>query len=78
MQSQSSQDSSFSGPLSLSLSKFSHATVPEDSNAPIPWVHLSSRGNLFAVFEKCRSWNHQGQLHDQSNFRVTNGAEVMV
>jgi hypothetical protein len=78
MQSQYSQDSSFSGPLSLSLSKFSYSTVPEDSNSPIPWIHLSSKGNLFAVFEKCRSWDQQGQLHDQSRFRVRNGAEIMV
>jgi hypothetical protein len=52
--------------------------VAEDSNAPIPWIHLSSKGNLFAVFEKCRTWDHQGQLHENSGFRVTNGADIMV
>lgn len=78
MQSQCSPDSSFSGPLSLSLSKFSYSTVSEDSNAPIAWVHLSSKGDLVGVFEKFRSLDLQGQLHDQSRFRVTNGAEIMV
>jgi hypothetical protein len=78
MQSQCSQDSPFSGALSLSLSKFSYATVPGDSNAPIPWTHLSSKGSLFAVFERGRSRDLQGQFHDKSRFRVTNNAEIMV
>ena len=78
MQSQCSQDSALSGALSLSLSKFSYATVPEDSNAPIPWTHLSSKGSLFAVFEKSHSGDLQGHLHDKSRFRVTNNTKVMV
>ena len=78
MVSQYSPDSSFSSPLSLSLSKFSYATMPEDSNAPISWTHISNKGSLSAVFEKGRSCDHSGQLHDQSRFRIVNGTEIMV
>ena len=78
MQSQCSQDSFSAGPISLSLSKFSYATVSEDSNAPIPWLHLSSKGNLFAVFQNGRTLDRLGHHQDQSRFRVVNGTEIMV
>jgi hypothetical protein len=40
--------------------------------------HLASKSNLFAVFEKCPSMDHQRRPRDQSKFRMTNGAEVLV
>ena len=40
-------------------------------------AHLPSRGKVFALFEKCRSWNHPGQIYDDSKFGITNGAEDM-
>jgi hypothetical protein len=40
--------------------------------------HFSSKSNLFTVFKKCPSMDHQGQPRDQSKFRMTNGAKVLV
>ena len=78
MQYQGSPDSFSSDPLSLSLSKFSYSVVPEDSNAPIPWIHLTSKGNLLAVFQNCRTWDYLGHPQDQSRFKVSNGTQTMV
>ena len=78
MQSQGSQDSSFAGYLNLSLSKFSYATVSEDTVAPIPWIHLSSKGSLYARFENVAIPDQFGQVKEQRKFRVINGTEIMV
>ncbi len=78
MQSQGSQDSSSNGYLTLSLSKFSYATVSEDTVAPIPWIHLSSKGNLDARFENVALPDQFGQIQEQRKFRVINGNEIMV
>ena len=79
MTSQYSQISSPSlGPLSLPLSKFSYATVAEDTIAPIPWIHLSTRGDLFAVFETIRVHHSSETIQEQSRFKVLKDPEMMV
>lgn len=78
MQYQESQDSSFGGTLRLSLSKFSYATVSEDTHAPIPWIHLSSNGSLFATFENGHVQNEFGQYKELRRFQVINGSETLV
>ena len=78
MQSQGSQDSAFNGYLNLSLSKFSYATVSEDTVAPIPWIHLSSKGNLFARFENVSLPDPFHRHQEQRKFRVINGKETLV
>ena len=78
MTSQASIQSSFGGSLTLPLSKFSHATVSEDTGTPIPWVHLAGRGDLFAVFEDGPSMVSSQGPPDQKLFRVVNGADLMV
>ena len=86
MTSQGSQNSTLSGPLSdplsgslsLPLSKFSYATVFDDSTGPVPWTHVSTRGDLFAVFEDARSHSSQRNFRQEKSFRVIRDPEVMV
>ena len=79
MPSQGSQGSQGqTGPLCLPLVKYSYATVSSDNVAPIPWIHLSSKQNLVAVFDTLRLQSSQGQITEQSVLKVMKGPETMV
>lgn len=77
MPSQGSQQLS-SSPLCLSLLKFSYATVFNESIAPIPWIHLSSKNSLFAVFETSPVQLDNGRVEERQRFKVLRDPEVMV
>lgn len=66
------------GPVCLPLLKFSYATVPMDSVAPVPWTHLASKNNLFAMFETARTRGLDGQVEERKKFKVLRDPEVMV
>ena len=66
------------GPVCLPLLKFSYATVPMDSVAPVPWTHISSKRNLFAVFETVRTRGLDGSVEERKKFKVLQDPEVMV
>ncbi|EXJ91296.1 hypothetical protein A1O1_04406 [Capronia coronata CBS 617.96] len=76
MPSQGSQQLS-SSPLCLSLLKFSYATVSNESIAPIPWIHLSSKNSLFAVFETSPVQLEDGRVEERQRFKVLRDPEVM-
>ena len=78
MPSQTPREPSQMGPLCLPLVKYSYATVSDNKPRPIPWTHLSSRSNLFAVFENMRFQNSQGQVTDQRVFKVMQDPNIMV
>jgi len=65
-------------PLSLPLLKFSYATVPNDSVAPIPWIHLSSKNSLYCVFDTISSQTENGVMEERQKFKVLQDREVMV
>lgn len=67
-----------SSPLCLSLVKFSYATVSNDSVVPIPWIHLSSKNALFAIFETCSVQLGDGRTEERQRFKVLKDPEVMV
>ena len=66
------------GPLCLQLAKYSYATVSTEHIAPIPWIHLSSRDNLVAVFDILRFQSSQGDITESTILKVMKEAEVMV
>ncbi|KAL2428537.1 hypothetical protein ABEF91_008803 [Exophiala dermatitidis] len=76
MSSQGSQKLS-SSPLCLPLLKFSYATVSNESIAPIPWIHLSSKNSLFAVFETSPVQLENGYVGERQKFKVLRDPEVM-
>ena len=78
MPSESSQDSSQIGPLCLPLLKLSYATVSDGNISPIPWTHLSSKTDLWAIFDTVRMEDSQGQVSTQRLFKVIKEPEVMV
>jgi hypothetical protein len=78
MQSQPGSQGSSSGPVVLELAKFSVATVPVSSSAPVSWSHFSSNVRLFACFETKRSFNSQGSIEEKSVFKVLKDPEVVV
>ena len=65
-------------PVCLPLLKFSYATVSNESVMPIPWIHLSSKTGLFAIFESTESTLDDGQIRVRKKFKVTNDPEIMV
>lgn len=77
MSSQGTQKLS-SSPLCLPLLKFSYATVSSESIAPIPWIHLSSKNSLFAVFETSPVQLENGCVEERQKFKVLRDPEVMV
>ncbi|ETI19351.1 hypothetical protein G647_09183 [Cladophialophora carrionii CBS 160.54] len=77
MPSQGSQPLSQSSPLCLPLVKFSYATVSNDNIVPIPWIHLSSKNALFAVFETSPVHLEDGRTEDRQKFKVLKDPEVM-
>ena len=78
MASPSNSQQSSAGPICLSLLKFSYATVPMDSVAPVPWVHISSKNNLFAIFEAARTRRIDGTVEERQKFKILRDPEVMV
>ena len=76
----SSQGASASpnGPVLLQLLKYSTATVPIDSVAPVPWKHLSNKNTLFAHFVTSRSRNLDGSIDERSAFRVLQDPDILV
>ena len=78
MASPSNSQQSSTGPVCLSLLKFSYATVPMDSVAPVPWTHISSKRDLFAMFETARTRNLDGSVEERKKFKVLRDPEVMV
>ena len=65
-------------PLCLPLLKFSYATVSNESIVPIPWIHLSSRNALFAIFETSPTQLEDGRTEERQKFKVLRDPEVMV
>ncbi|KIV83461.1 hypothetical protein PV11_05483 [Exophiala sideris] len=76
MPSQGSQKLAHS-PLCLPLSKFSYATVSNESIAPIPWLHISGKNRLFAVFETSPTQMEGGRVEDRQKFKVLQDPEIM-
>lgn len=66
------------GPTSFPLSKFSFATVSGELVKPVPWMHLSDKGHLFAAFEQITQPECDGEVEQKSQFKVLAGPEVMV
>jgi hypothetical protein len=60
------------------LVKFSHATVPLGSVAPVPWVHISSKRELFASFDTVTSRDSTGISEERRKFRILRDPEIMV
>ncbi|KIX98410.1 uncharacterized protein Z520_05711 [Fonsecaea multimorphosa CBS 102226] len=77
MPSQGCQNLSQSSPLCLPLLKFSYATVSNESIAPIPWIHLSSKDALFAIFETSPVQLEHGRIEERQKFKVLQDPEVM-
>jgi hypothetical protein len=71
-------ESSPLGSICLPLVKFSHATVPISSVAPVPWIHISSTRELFASFDTLTIKNSNGTNEERKKFRVLRDPEVMV
>lgn len=69
---------SLSSPISLQLLKFSYATVPMDSAAPVPWTHLSSKDRLVVHLTTVRSRCLDGTVEERAKFRVLQDPEVLV
>lgn len=72
--------SSSNAPILLPLVKFSYAKGPMnvDSSAPVHWTHLTSKNNLFAIFQTTRSRNIDGSLEERTKLKVLQDPEVMV
>lgn len=64
--------------LCLPLYKFSYATVSAESVAPIPWIHISGKSRLFAIFETNPVQLDDGRFEDRQKFKVLQDPEVMV
>ena len=73
-----SQPLSQSSSLCLTLLKFSYATVSNDNVVPIPWIHLSSKNALFALFETSLVQLEDGCTAERRKFKVLKDPEVMV
>ena len=78
MASPSNSQPGSASPVCLALLKFSYATVPMDSVAPVPWTHISSKQNLFALFETIRTRSLDGTIEERKKFKVLRDPEVMV
>ncbi len=78
MPSQGPQPLSQSSPLCLPLLKFSYATVSNDNIVPIPWIHLSSKNALFAIFETSPAQLEDGRVEERQKFKVLKDPEIMV
>lgn len=62
----------------MPLLKLSYATASTDTICPIPWVHLSSKHDLFAILETVRILDFQGHLVETRVFKVLRDPEVVV
>lgn len=62
----------------LELAKYSYATVPMNSVAPVPWIHIANTSSLIAYFETRRSLGPSGGIEEQSVFKVLKDPEIMV
>ena len=78
MPSQGAQPLSQSSRLCLPLVKFSYATVSNDNIVPIPWIHISSKNSLFAIFETCPVELDDSRTERRQRFKVVKDPEVMV
>jgi len=67
-----------SSSLCLPLTKFSYATVSNEHIVPIPWIHLSSKNSLFALFETSPTRLDNGQVEDRQKLKVLRDPEIMV
>ncbi len=75
--SQSSQPSPTYGPTSLSLYKLSFCTTAMPG-AKMVWTHLSSRANMFAVFDRVRSIGLGGSISESRILKLTCEADLLV
>jgi hypothetical protein len=64
--------------MCLPLYKFSYATVSAESIAPIPWIHVSGKNRLFAVFETTLVQLDDGRVDGRQKLKVLQDPEVMV
>ena len=62
----------------LELAKYSYATVPMNSVAPVPWIHIANTSSLLAYFETRRTSTPNGAIEERSVFKVLKDPEVMV
>lgn len=62
----------------LALQKFSHATVLQNSVGPLPWNHIVSHGDIFALFETIRVVQADGTMRDSKRFKIVQDPNVMV
>lgn len=67
-----------SSPICLPLQKFSTAIVPRNSVGPLPWTHLPSHGNLFAIFDTVRTVRSDGRTTDSKRFKILQDPDVLV
>jgi hypothetical protein len=49
-----------------------------NSGLPVPWTHISSKNNLFAIFETSRARRIDGGVEERQKFKVLRDPEVMV
>ncbi|KEF52206.1 uncharacterized protein A1O9_11833 [Exophiala aquamarina CBS 119918] len=69
--------SSLPSSLCLPLTKFSYATVSNENIVPIPWIHLSSKNSLFALFDTSPTLLDNGQVEDRQKLKVLRDPEIM-
>lgn len=65
-------------PICLPLQKFSYATVYNNSSAPLPWIHVVSQGDIFAVFETKRTLSSDGSTKDTRRFKIVQDPNIKV
>jgi hypothetical protein len=78
MSSLRSSEKSEIGSTSFSLAKFSYATVSGELVKPIPWTHISDKGQLFAIFANSRTPKHNAVSEQKSTLKVIAQPEVLV
>lgn len=74
----SSQQHLAVGPTCFPLAKFSHATVSGDLVKPIPWIHLSDKGHLHAVFEEDSRPSQLDNANGNTQLKILADPEVLV
>lgn len=62
----------------MALQKFSHATVVQNSVGPLPWNHIVSHGDIFALFETIKMIDADSTMRDSKRFKIVQDPDVMV
>lgn len=64
--------------LTLPILKFSHTTTSFERTAPLGWTHVSSAGDLLAVFDYVPFHGVSSGLSERRRLKVLRGAEALV